>query len=214
MKREVDLFFFDLDGTIAETGRDLARSVNFMRRQMGLSELTEDEIKGFVGDGVRELIYRSLGERRELFDEAMKVFLSHYRAHLLDNTYVYPGVRECLAYFGKKKKIVLSNKRQEFVERILKHFGLEGHFVEVVGGDRFPYMKPDPRLVEPLLEKHGVKPEKAVMVGDGINDILLAKQAGIISCAFLYGLTRPEVLQALKPDYYCQSLEELRAFFR
>lgn len=103
MKREVDLFF-DLDGTIAETGRDLARSVNFMRRQMGLSELTEDEIKGFVGDGVRELIYRSLGERRELFDDAMKVFLSHYRAHLLDNTYVYPGVRNVSRTLGRKRK--------------------------------------------------------------------------------------------------------------
>lgn len=214
MKREIDLFFFDLDGTIAETGTDLARSVNHMRKRLGLKELPEGKIKEFVGDGVRELINRSLEGRKELFEEALKLFLSHYREHFLDATYIYPGVEECLSHFREKKKVVLSNKRQEFVEGILCHFRLDHHFLEIVGGDRYPYMKPDARLVRPLLEKYGVKPERAVMVGDGINDILLARNAGMISCAFLSGLSRPEILRSLNPDYYCHSLKEINDFFR
>ncbi|MCX7983045.1 MAG: HAD-IA family hydrolase [Syntrophales bacterium] len=214
MKREIDLFFFDLDGTIAETGRDLSRSVNFMRRRLGMPELPEEKVKEFVGDGVRELIIRALEGRRELLDEALAIFLDHYREHLLDSTFIYPGVEECLSHFREKLKIVLSNKRQEFVEQILRHFRLDGYFIEIVGGDRYPHMKPDPELVRPILNKYRVEPQRAVMVGDGKNDILLAQRVGMISCAFLNGLGRPELLKSLKADYYCNTLKELKHFFR
>jgi len=204
---------FDLDGTLAETGRDLARSINFMRRKLGLPNLSEEEIKSFVGDGVKELVVRSLGEKGELYDKAIEIFLDHYRSHLLDSTYLHPGVEECLEHFREKRKVVLSNKRQEFVEKIISAFNLQSYFVEIIGGDKCPFMKPNPRLVVPLLEKYSVHPERAVIIGDGINDILLAKRAGMISCAYLNGLTKREKLLDLKADYYCDSLREIKDFF-
>jgi len=120
-KREVDLIFFDLDGTLADTGRDLATSVNYTLTTLGLPALPQEKIRGFIGDGVKELVLRALGEEHNhLFPRAMELFLRHYGEHLLDTTQLYPGVRECLEYFRTKKKVVLSNKRQEFVEKILE----------------------------------------------------------------------------------------------
>lgn len=214
MKREVDLLCFDLDGTLADTGRDLASSVNYTLSALGLSPIPEETIRNFVGDGITELVSRVLGEdKKHLVDQALLVFLRHYREHLVDTTHLYPGVVECLEYFRWKKKIVLSNKRQEFVEHILMALKIRHYFLEVIGGDVYPFMKPDPRLVIPMLEKYGAQPERAVMIGDGVNDILVARRAGMISCAFLHGLSRAEDLRALSADYYCDNLAELKDIF-
>ncbi len=212
--KKIDLMIFDLDGTLVSSGTDLAVAVNYTLKELGLPPRPEKEIIGFVGDGIRKLIQRSLGDLREgLVDKALKIFTDYYSDHLLDNTKLYPDVLDVLKNFADKTKIILTNKRYEFTLKIVRGLNLENHFNEIIGADTLPYQKPDARLIDYLLHKYEVKKDKTVMIGDGINDIYVAKNAGIISAAYLNGLGSKDDLLAAKADYYCESLLELNSLF-
>ena len=213
--KDVDLLIFDLDGTLAATGKDLAVSVNYTLKAMGLQIFAEERIISFVGDGIRELLIRSLGPaHQDRIEEAMAVFQAHHHDHILDHTVLYPGVIDILQHFHDKIKIVMSNKRQEFVEIIIRALGVDRFFDRVIGGDAYPYMKPDARLVNDLLHAFGIPPERTVIIGDGRNDILLAKNSRIISCAYLNGLTGRDILLPLNPDYIIEDMKELQSIFK
>ncbi len=212
--KEVDLIIFDFDGTLVSTGADLIASVNYTLEQLGCGPRRDDEIISFVGDGVKELIERSLGkDHPTLFPEALRIFSSHYGEHFLDNTVLYPGAKELLQDFKHKKKVILTNKRYPFTLAMSRGLSIEKYFEEIIGDGSFPYRKPDKRLVDYLLNKYSVDKDKIVIIGDGINDVALAKNSGILSCAFLNGLGKRIDLLAAHADYYCESLAEIRSFF-
>ncbi len=212
--KEVDLMIFDFDGTLVSTGSDLITSVNYTLGQLGYERREGDEIISFVGDGVKELLERALGsDHLADYPEANKIFTDYYREHLLDNAALYPGVKEMLEHFQSKKKVILTNKRQNFTLDISRGLGLDKHFDEIIGDGIFPYRKPDHRLADYLLGKYKVKKEKAVIIGDGLNDIALAKNSGILSCAYLNGLGNAEKLLAEQPDYYFKNFSEMASIF-
>lgn len=212
--KKIDLMIFDLDGTLVSSGTDLVLAVNYTLRELGLPQRPEKEIISFVGDGVRKLIERTLGNRQEkLADNALKIFTDYYSEHLLDNTKLYPNILDVLTNFTDKTKIILTNKRYEFTLKIARGLQIEKYFNELIGADTLPYQKPDGRLIDYLLDKYRVEKDKTVMIGDGINDIYVAKNAGIISAAFLNGLGLKDDLLAAEADYYCESLLELNSLF-
>lgn len=212
--KPVDLMIFDLDGTLVTSGRDIAASVNFTLEALGLPVLEEATILEFVGDGIRKLIDRSLGPAsQDRSEEALAIFSRHYHAHMLDTTVLFPGVLETLRHFEDKKKIILTNKRQCFAAVLSDALGLSPFFEAVVGADSTAYIKPDARLAEMMLGTYRASRERTVVVGDGVNDILLAKNAGLLSCAFLNGLTGRDALLALEPDERCEHLTEITKMF-
>ena len=207
----VKLMAFDLDGTLADTGADLAGSVNRTLQSLGIPTRPDPEILGFVGDGVRKLVERSLGEsHRERFDEALKRFEEIYAEHLLDQTTLYPGVPHVLRHFGAKEKVLITNKTRDFTLAICSRLGIDGFFKEIIAGDSNDFMKPDPRLLLPLLEKFGAAPAETLVIGDGVNDILLARNTGVRSCAFLNGLGNREKLLRLGPDFTIEKMIDLK----
>jgi len=206
----VHLMVFDLDGTLADTGADLADSVNRTLRSMGIPGRPEPEILRFVGDGVRKLLERSLGERhRDRLDEALARFKGIYAEHLLDRTVLYPGVADILRLFADKAKVIITNKNTDFTLALCRGLGIESCFREIIGGDSTAFMKPDPRVLLPLLDRYGAKPEETLIVGDGVNDILLARNAGVRCCAFLNGIGGREELLGLKPDFAVERIADL-----
>lgn len=212
--KEIDLMIFDFDGTLVSTGTDLALAVNYTLGQVGCGPKREDEIIAFVGDGVAKLIERALGrDCLESYPEAIKIFGSYYSEHLLDNTILCPGAEEILKYFQHKEKVILTNKRYNFTMAISKGLDIEKHFTEIIGDGSMPYRKPDKRLVDYLLRKYNREKEKTVIIGDGINDIALAKNSGILSCSYLNGLGRREDLLAADADYYCENILEITSLF-
>jgi len=207
----VKLMVFDLDGTLADTGADLAGSVNRTLQSLGIATRPEPEILGFVGDGVRKLMERSLGDAcGEHFDEALKRFEEIYAEHLLDQTTLYPGVTHVLCHFGVKEKLLITNKTRDFTLAICSGLGIAGFFKEIIAGDSHAFMKPDPRLLLPLLEKFGAGPAETLVIGDGVNDILLARNTGVRSCAFLNGLGNREKLLRLGPDFTIEKMIDLK----
>ena len=98
--KKVDLMIFDFDGTIADTGADLVSSINHTLTAMRLDPRSSEEILSFVGDGVKKLIEKSLGENyKERLEEAMSTFSGHYEKHLMDQTVLCPAYRRCVEIF-------------------------------------------------------------------------------------------------------------------
>jgi phosphoglycolate phosphatase len=207
----VKLMVFDLDGTLADTGDDLAGSVNRTLQSLGIPKRPDREILGFVGDGVRKLVERSLGAAYgDRLDEALKRFKEIYAEHLLDQTTLYPGVQDVLRHFDRKEKVLITNKGRDFTLAICSGLGIAGFFKEIIAGDSNEFMKPDPRLLLPLLDRFESARDETLVVGDGINDILLARNTGVRSCAFLNGLGKREELLRLRPDFVIEKMIDLK----
>jgi phosphoglycolate phosphatase len=206
----MDLLIFDLDGTLADTKDDIATAVNLTLRDFGLPGKEPQVIYSYVGNGVRKLLQRTFeGRAEDLYEQALNVFRQHYLAHLLDTTRFYPGVMEVLDHFKHKKRAIATNKPYEYTRYIIEGLGVQDHFDLILGGDSTPYLKPHPAMIKEVLERLGIRNERAIMIGDGVNDILAARAAGTKTCAVGYGLGRSEDLWAQQPDLFCSSASEL-----
>lgn len=209
-----DLLIFDLDGTLIDSKVDIATSVNLTFRELGIEEKRPEEIYSYIGEGVRKLIKATLGEEKEaLFDEAIKIFRGYYLSHLLDTTSIYPGVNEILQHFRDKDKAISTNKPIEYTTKIIDGLALRRHFKVIVAGNNGIRLKPEADMIIKVISELNTRKDKAVMIGDGVNDILAAKAAGIRSCAIGSGLGNREALLSLNPDYFCDGIEGLKDLF-
>lgn len=212
-KIPVDLLIFDLDGTLIESKWDIAYSVNLTLAELGLPERSLEEIFGFVGDGVKRLLRRAVGEENlDRYEQALKVFRGHYLAHCLDRTVFYPGVEFMLRHFAAKSKAVATNKSIEYTRVILNGLGAH-HFPVVVGGDNGFGLKPDPGMLVHIMERLGVSKERTVLVGDSTNDINGGHNAGIRVCAVGYGMGNREKMAACQPEWFIERPEQLMELF-
>jgi phosphoglycolate phosphatase len=181
---------FDLDGTLVDTLGDLAASVNFALERLGRPARTLDEIKNFIGEGVRQLLRDALGPSHEgLTDQALALFTPHYLEHVVDRSALYPGVKDTLARLAPGRKLaVVTNKPVIPSRKILSALGVLDCFEALVGGDTLPVKKPDPAPVREACRLLGVDPSEAVLVGDSTGDIRSAHGAGakVLAAAFGY----------------------------
>jgi phosphoglycolate phosphatase len=212
--KHIELMIFDLDGTLVNSGGDIVASVNYTLKSLDIPTKSQEEILSFVGDGVNKMIERALGkESQHLFDRAMDIFSDYYARHMLDTTCLCDSAIEVLDHFRNKKKLIITNKRRYFTFKMTDALGISKYFEEIIGADSTAYKKPDPRLFIPLLERVHAVYNDTVVIGDGVNDIMLAKNTGVLSCALLNGLTHRDILLALDPDFACEGLRELIKIF-
>jgi HAD superfamily hydrolase (TIGR01509 family) len=214
MKKEVDLVMFDLDGTLADTGRDLADAVNFTRAHFNLAPLPETLVYSHVGRGVEYLLKHALPvESANQFQEVMRVFLDYYENHLLDRTVLYAGVQDVLDYFRGKLRVVVSNKIYRLTLAVVRGLGVEGQFDAIFGGDSAAEKKPHPALLNLVLRRFQIPAARALIVGDGDTDVEAGKRAGVITCGVTCGLGNKDDLIAAKPDFLIDQLTELTEYF-
>lgn len=214
MKRPVNLIMFDLDGTLADTGHDLADAVNYTRSCFSLAPLAAELVYAHVGRGVEHLLKYSLAEEYpDHFHEVMRIFLQHYEMHLLDRTVLYPGVHDVLEHFRGKRRVLVSNKIHRLTVAVVRGLGVENQFDAILGGDSAAEKKPHPALLNSVLERFEVPAASALIVGDGDTDIEAGKRAGVITCGVTYGLGRKDDLIAAKPDVMIDSITELSDHF-
>ena len=214
MKKPIKLVMFDLDGTLADTGQDLADAVNHTRAHFDLEPLPEALVHGHVGRGVEHLLRHSLPEdSADHFAEVMRVFLARYEGHLLDTTILYPGVNEILDYFRDKRRVVVSNKTHRLTVAVLRGLGIEKQFDAILGGDSAAAKKPHPALIHEVLDRFQILPAHALIVGDGDTDIEAGKRAGVLTCGVTYGLGNRSALVAAGPDVLIDELAELSRYF-
>jgi phosphoglycolate phosphatase len=204
------VLIFDLDGTLVDSKKDLTASVNYVRQRFDLPVLTEAEIARFIGNGALMLIRRALaGKASEPNIQAgLQLFLSYYRAHMLDNTVLYDGVRETLDRLSDCKLAVLTNKPVHFSCAMLDGLGIYGCFQAVYGGNSFDRKKPDPVGVYQILSDTKGHREKTWMIGDSAVDVQTGRNAGIATCGVTYGYAT-ETFKDAPPDYLIDAFSEL-----
>jgi len=209
------VLIFDLDGTLVDSKHDLTASVNHIRQKFDMSDLTEEEIASYIGSGALMLIRRVLGPKasEDNVQSALQLFLSHYRAHMLDRTTLYPGVRETLDALRDCKLAVLTNKPVHFSCSMLDGLGIYHYFTAVYGGNSFEQKKPDPVGIFQILSDTKGRREKTWMVGDSSVDVLTGRNAGVITCGVTYGYATAS-FQETPPDFTIDRFADLENLVR
>jgi phosphoglycolate phosphatase len=208
----MNLLIFDLDGTLVDSKLDLVHSVNAARGLMNLAPISEQVVASYVGNGAPVLMRRALGTEagEEDVRRALDFFLGYYRDHMLDNTRLYPGVKEGLDRLLQSgaRMAVLTNKPVRFSRAIVEGLGLGSHFFQVYGGNSFEQKKPDPIGIQMLLEETGIARERTIMVGDSGVDVRTARNANVKVCGVSYGF-QPESFEQDPPDIVVDDMNQL-----
>jgi phosphoglycolate phosphatase len=185
------LIAFDLDGTLIDSSRDLADSVNDLLAERGAAPLPHDAITKMVGEGARMLVRRALAASGlPESPDAIARFLDIYDGRLLNHTRPYDGITDIVRAAREHARVaVLTNKPLQPTERVLEGLGLRDLFDDVIGGDGpFP-RKPDPAALLALIERAGATPDRALMVGDSRIDYETATRASARCCLVAYGFS-------------------------
>ena len=195
--KEFDTYIFDLDGTLLSTLNDLATSTNYALRWAGMPERTIEEIRMFVGNGVKLLMERAIpnGINNPKFEETYAKFREHYLEHNLDTTCPYEGIPELLRELKRrgKKLAIVSNKFYAATQDLAKHFFPDT--IEVAIGERETIRKkPAPDTVLEALRQLGASKEGAVYIGDSDVDIITAKNCGLPCISVLWGFRDKDFL--------------------
>jgi phosphoglycolate phosphatase len=216
---KLKLLIFDLDGTLVDSRVDLIQSVNAMLQHFHPPELPGDVIASYVGDGAPMLVRRALGDPDDerFVQEALEYFLAYYRVHKLDNTHVFPGVKNALESIRDRdgldrRMAVLSNKPVNPSRAIVDELGLGEFFVRVYGGNSFQTKKPDPLGVNTLLEETGVRSDEAIIIGDSSVDVITGRNADLWTCGVTYGFA-PRTLDDAPPDVLVDTPSDLVQLF-
>lgn len=208
--KNVKLMVFDLDGTLIDSISDLAGAVNHTMSELSLPCLPQERIRSYIGDGFTQLLTRALGPHHtDKLDQALAIINPYYGRHLLDNTILYPGIEDVLQHFSHLPKVVVTQKTIAYTKVILESLNIANHFVLVLGIDSTPYKKPDQRIITFITGQYTCINQEIVVIGDGVNDILLAKNSGALSCAFLNGITHRDTLLTHNPDLTYEKPSEL-----
>lgn len=189
---------FDLDGTLLNTLEDLNVASNYALKSLGCNEVTLLETKEFIGNGIKNLIERSLKDKAYMTEEALGLFKEYYYSHFDVYTKPYEGIYELLNYFRDKKykMAVLSNKAQKPLEFLCNKF-FDGYF-EVVVGDR-PDLKKKPSLMglDYICEQLNCKYDNIIYIGDGDADYETASKANCYGIFVDYGFRGRDYLRDL-----------------
>ncbi len=204
------LILYDLDGTLADTRRDIINGVRHALGVLNGPDLTDDEIKDCVGTGLHALIRQVFRtEDEKLADRGSQLYREHYKKHMLDHTKLYPGVREFLEHFKDRKQAVITNKPNPFSSQILEALGVAHFFIAILAGDNGLPFKPDPAAIRHLIEETDASPEEVIFVGDSPIDIQAARNAGIEVVTLSHGFASEATLREAKPDYIIHNFSEL-----
>ena len=228
---KISCLIFDLDGTLIDSAEDIFLAVDYTLRKLGAPGRSRAEVHGFIGDGMKQLLAKSLGSAKDnakdglkdgakdgaddgadenLVQRAIEIFRPYYKEHCAENTKIYPEVLEMLQYYQSRKLAIVTNKPFEMTQRLLQYFSIEHYFSSVLGGDSTKHRKPH---AEPLLQTMQTlrcAPQETLMIGDGTADLQAAKAASVKSCAVTYGYRSWDELKNFQPDYKIDRLSELK----
>jgi len=207
---------FDLDGTLADSNRDLVPALNRTIETVGLEPLSTEEVGYTVGRGIRAMLTRAFELRGAALDDPLierlfDVYIADYSENLCVDTVLYDGVVEALEDFGRNGWLmgVCTNKFELMAVKLIEQLGVDGHFSVIAGSDTYEARKPHPIHLIKTIESAGGDPRNAIMVGDSISDIAAAKAANVPVVAVDFGYTDVPVRE-LDPDIVISHYDELK----
>ena len=207
-----DIVGFDLDGTLLDTSGDLAAAVNYAIATDGRPPFPVDAIRPFVGKGAKVMLERALtasgGYDEALLARMLPTLLDYYQQNLAIHSVPYPGLMNAMEALDKAgvKLAICTNKAERFTVPLLHQIGLSERFVSIIGGDTLGVAKPDPAPIHEMIARAGGG--RTIFLGDTINDIAGARNAGVPSIAVSFGFLDGPVEQ-LEADAVIDHFDEL-----
>lgn len=208
----IDTIIFDMDGTLLNSLEDMKDAVNVALDSCGYPARTLDEVRYFVGNGVKKLIADAVPEGTSEADieTCIASFKEYYAQHWQDKTVPYDGILELLAELKKRgvKTAVISNKYDNAVLQLCEDY-FPGSF-DVARGEREGVpRKPAPDAIYAILDELGAKKENAVYVGDSEVDMATARNSGLVSVGVTWGFRDRQLLEEEEADYIIDSPDQL-----
>ncbi len=203
---------FDLDGTLLDTLEDLADSVNLMLEHFSCPPRSLEEIRRFVGNGMKNLVKRSVPEGfdKNKLESAYEFFREVYRKNMQNKTQPYNGITECLEnleILGIKTAVV-SNKNDDAVKNLCKEYFGEVITLAVGAREGIP-PKPHPEMVDRVVSQLHFEKSDCIFVGDSETDIITSKNAELKSVGVLWGFRDREILEKENADFIISHPGEL-----
>lgn len=209
---KLNTVIFDLDGTLLNTLEDLGDSVNFALNSFNYPTRTYEEIRSFVGHGIKDLIKKSVPKDTNIDDtlKCLEVFKEHYKTNLQNKTAPYDGIIDLLNKLNDRniKIAIVSNKYDLGVKNLNTHYFKD--LIKVAIGEREGVnKKPAPDTVLTALKELNSTTDCCVYVGDSDTDIITAKNANVKSVGVTWGFRDEKLLKDTGADYIISSPEQL-----
>ncbi len=208
----IKAILFDLDGTLLDTIEDLTASTNYALRTFSLPERSIDEVRSFVGNGVRRLMQQAVPANtdEELFEEIFAAFKDYYFKHSYDYTRPYQGIMPLLLKLKENGILmgIVSNKWHTAVQE-LSHCFFSDLISVAIGESETTPRKPNPEGVFAALKALGCKAEETLYVGDSDIDIMTAQNAGVPCISVTWGFRNEAFLKSHNAEILIHSPQEL-----
>ena len=207
MKKEACIIF-DMDGTLVDSSFAMTQSVNYVRAKLGLAPIHKEELEYYINQPDQNLP-RIFYHTQEYDPNHRSLFREHYMATSTQSIALYPDVKEMLAFMKERAILcVATNASDYFARHMLEHLNIVHYFQGIVGANNVPEPKPNPQMLELLMDNAGVMKERSMLVGDSIKDEQAAENADIpfIFAGWGYGKSETASMRA-------HSIRELIALF-
>lgn len=205
-----DGFIFDVDGTLTSTNQLIFDSFNFIAKKYLNRKFSDEEIISMFGPTEDVILKEWCGDK---FEEAKAEYYKYYSDYHW-KAKLYPGMKEILDYLKNNNFPlgIFTGKGKEATMITLNKLGIDNYFDLIVTGDDVNNHKPSSEGIIKFVNHFGLKPEKVLMIGDSVSDVIASNEAGAKIASALWDSYGIEEVKTLKSDYYFHSVEELREF--
>ena len=211
---------FDLDGTILNSADDLIFSLNVLLSELGQKNVSTNQVNMLVGNGALAMIKKAFEinnvKSNDIDYEKLKQkFLDIYKTCYVKKSKLYPFTYEILELLKEKKikMLLISNKPEYFVKKILDHFNISKYFASISGGDTFSFRKPNAKHLTETIANAGIDKYNCIFIGDSIADAECAKNSKSQLILLEHGYSK-ENINLMGADYIFKDLKQLYSYFK
>ena len=211
---------FDLDGTILNSADDLIFSLNVLLSELGQKNVSTNQVNMLVGNGALAMIKKAFEinnvKSNDIDYEKLKQkFLDIYKTCYVKKSKLYPFTHEILELLKEKKikMLLVSNKPEYFVKKILDHFNISKYFASISGGDTFSFRKPNAKHLTETIANAGIDKYNCIFIGDSIADAECAKNSKSQLILLEHGYSK-ENIKLMGADYIFKDLKQLYSYFK
>ena len=203
--------FFDLDGTLTDSGPGILASVAYALRKLGVEPPEPEKLRPFIGPPLLWSFAHFYGFDEEKSREGVRLYREYFTAGGMFENSVYPGIPEALERLRDAgfRLAVATSKPEQFSRQIIAHFGLDGYFEAICGASMDETRTEKADVIRYAMDTLGVAPEESLMVGDREHDVLGAKAVGVPCLGALWGYGSREELTNAGADALAETPEEL-----
>lgn len=205
-----DGYIFDIDGTLTSTNQLIFDSFNYIAKKYLDRTFTDDEIILLFGPTEDVILQKWCGDK---YEEAREDYYKYYSDHH-GIAGLYEGIKEILQHLKDKGYPIgiFTGKGRTASLITLEKLGIDQYFDLIVTGDDVENHKPSPEGILKFVNHFGLIPERVLMIGDSVSDVVASKEAGIKIASVLWDSYAHEKVKTLKSDYYFYLVEELKEF--